>query len=63
MLTNGDFRYWFSYTSNKQKWDKKQEDKNIKKSKKEYEKTDTDRKFNKVSSYEWYNIEDYDNED
>jgi len=47
----------------KQKWDKKQEDKNIKKSKKEYEKTNTDRKFNKVSSYEWYNIEDYDNED
>ena len=47
----------------KNKWDKKQEDKTIKKSKKEYEKTNTNRKFNRVLSYEWYNIEDYENED
>lgn len=47
----------------KQKWEKKQEDKTIKKSKKEYEQYDHNRKFNRVSSYEWYNIEDYGNED
>lgn len=47
----------------KNKWDKKQMEKTIKKSKKEYEKNDQSRKFNKVTSYEWYNIEDYENED
>ena len=47
----------------KNKWEKKQEDKTIKKSKKEYEKNNHDRKFNRAVSYEWYNVEDYDNED
>jgi len=46
-----------------QKWDTKQEDKYINKFKKENEMNDNTRKFNKVSSYEWYNIEDYNNED
>lgn len=47
----------------KNKWEKKQEDKTIKKSKTEYEKNNHHRKFDKVSSFEWYNIEEYNNED
>lgn len=47
----------------KQKWEKKQEDKTIKKVQKEHQRYDHNRKFHKVSRYEWYNIEDYDNED
>lgn len=44
-----------------QKWEKKKEDKTIKKSKKEYEMHDNNRKFNKVVSFEWHDIEEYEN--
>jgi hypothetical protein len=44
-----------------QKWEKKKEDKTIKKSKKEYEMNDNNRKFNKVVSFEWSDIEEYEN--
>jgi hypothetical protein len=45
----------------KNKWEKKKEDKTIKKSKKEYEMNDNNRKFNKVVSFEWSDIEEYEN--
>ena len=50
----------------KNKWEKKQEGKNIKKTKKEREynsgsKSD-EYKGARISSYEWYDIDDYDND-
>jgi hypothetical protein len=51
----------------KNKWDKKQEGKNIKKTKKEYGYASNEdykhtKKFNRASSFEWYYDDDYEND-